>query len=184
MSGLRARGVTAAMILIAGVSLGMVALTGTVSASESGSGSVTPVLECVWHVNSTSWLALWGYANSSGSTQTIPIGARNAFTPGAQGQGQPTTFQAGTVDNLFTVPFVASDPPAWTLDGSTVGSSPSDKKCNSEPVPIVAGTNGWSAELPLIFVALGILAVGFGAWRFDPTMLGLRRKSPPRPEKD
>jgi len=145
---------------------------------------VTPILECVWHVNSTSWLALWGYANSSGSTQTIPIGSRNAFAPGAQGQGQPTTFKPGTIDNLFTVPFVASNPPAWTLDGTTVASSPSDKKCDSDPVPIVAGTSGWSGELPLIFVAIGILAVGFGAWRYEPSMLGLHRKALPRPEQD
>ena len=48
-----------------------------------------------------------------------------------------------------------------------MSSSPSDKKCPTDPVPIIAGTDGAFLELPLAFVALGILGVGFCCWRFD-----------------
>jgi len=142
-----------------------------------GAGTVSPILECVWHVGSTNWLALWGYSNSSSSTQTFAVGSSNSFSPGAANQGQPTSFSPGTHGNLFTVPFVASQPPAWTLDGTTVASSPSDKKCSSQPVPIVAGTGGWSTELLVAFLALGILGVGIVCWRVDPDLLPIRRSS-------
>ncbi len=169
---LGARGISAILLLAAA---GFLAATMADSASASNSNQVTPILECVWHDSGTAWTSLWGYSNSSSSTQTIPIGSSNSFSPGAQNQGQPTTFKPGTVDNLFTVPFTASDPPAWSLDGTTVSSSPSDKKCSSDPVPIIAGTTGWSGEVPLIFVAIGILGVGFCCWRYAPDLLGLGR---------
>ncbi len=157
--------------------LGIWAVTMTGSASASGTGPVSPILECVWHVGSTNWLASWGYSNSSSSTQTIPIGSSNSFSPGSQNQGQPTSFRPGTNDSVFTVPFVASNPPAWTVDGTTVSSSPSDKKCSTDPVPIIAGTEGASLELPLAFVALGILGVGFCSWRFKLNLISVRRPS-------
>ncbi len=172
------------MVLVAATGVCVAAMNGTASGSESGSNPVVPILECVWHVNGTSWLALWGYSNSSSSTQTIPIGSGNSFSPGAENQGQPTAFQPGTVNNLFTAPFVASEPPAWTLDGTTVSSSPSDKKCPSDPVPMIVGATGWSGELPLIFVAIGILVVGVCSWRIDPSMLGLHRTGRHRSRRD
>ena len=178
----RARGVTATLMLLVAAGLWTATMTGT--ASASGSDPVAPILECVWHVNSTSWLSLWGYSNSSSSSQTIPVGSSNTFSPGAQNQGQPTSFQSGAIDNVFTVPFEASAPPAWTLDGTTVSASPSDKKCASDPVPIIAGTSGWSLELPLIFVAIGILGVGFCSWRFDLDLLGLRRRGSHQSRRD
>ena len=171
------------MVVLAAVGLSIVAMTGT--ASASGSTTVTPILECVWHVGSTNWLASWGYSNGSSSTQTIPIGSSNAFSPGAQSQGQPTSFKPGTNDSAFTVPFAASDTPAWTLDGTTVSSSTSDKKCSSDPVPIIAGTNGGFLVLPIGFVALGILAVGFCWWRYDLNLIpDLRRSIARRPPPD
>ena len=143
----------------------------------SPSVTVSPILECVWHVANTNWLALWGYSNSSSSTQTIPIGANNSFSPGSADQGQPTSFSPGTNDNVFTVPFVASAPPAWTLDGSTASYSPSDKKCGNDPVPIIAGTTNWTTALVVVFLALGILGVALVCWRVDPELLALRRTS-------
>ena len=183
MSRIRARSVSATMVGLAAVGLSIVAMAGT--ASASGSTKVTPILECVWHVGSTNWLASWGYSNASSSTQTVPIGSSNSFSPGSQSQGQPTSFKPGTNDNVFTVPFVASQPPAWTLDGTTVSSSPSDKKCSSDPVPIIPGTNGAFLVLPIGFVALGILAVGFCCWRYDLNLIpGLRRSIARRPPPD
>ena len=82
-------------------------------------------------------------------------------------------------------PSSRADPPAWTLDGTTVSSSPSDKKCSSDPVPIIPGTNGASLVLPIGFVALGILAVGFCCWRYDVNLIpGLRRSIARRPPPD
>jgi len=149
--------------------------TTTASSQSAGAGTVSPILECVSHVGSTNWLALWGYDNSASSTQTIPVGSNNSFSPGSADQGQPTSFSPGTNDNVFTVPFVAGDPPAWTVDGTTVESSPSDKKCSSDPVPIVPGTGGWSTELLVVFLALGILGVGVVLSRVDPELLPIRR---------
>jgi hypothetical protein len=170
------------MVLFAAAGFWAATMAGTASASDSK--QLTPILECVWHVSGTSWIALWGYSNSSSSTQTVPIGSSNAVAPGAQSQGQPTTFHPGTVANVFTVPFTASDPPAWTLAGTTVSSSPSDKKCASDPVPIIPGTSGWFAELPFIFVAIGILGVGFCCWRYDVDLLALRRTDSHKSRRD
>jgi hypothetical protein len=36
---------------------------------------------------------------------TIPVGANNYFTPGAQNRGQTTVFQPGVVTNAFSVTF-------------------------------------------------------------------------------
>jgi hypothetical protein len=149
--------------------------------TTTSSQKVSPILECVWHVASTNWLALWGYDNLGSTTQTIPVGSNNSFSPGSANQGQPTSFSSGTNDNVFTVPFVASAPPAWTLDATTVKSSPSDKQCSSDPVPIVPGTGGWSTELLIMFLALGILGVGVVLWRVDPDLLPIRRSSTKNP---
>jgi hypothetical protein len=176
---LGARTAAAAVALLAVVCWASFSATGfaVTEPATSGAGTVSPILECVWHVGSTKWLALWGYSNSSSSTQTVPVGTSNSFSPGATNQGQPTSFGPGTHDNVFTVPFVASKPPAWTLDGTTVSSSPSDKKCANQPVPIIAGTTNWTTALLVVFLALGILGVGIVCWRVDPDLLALRRST-------
>ena len=116
----------------------------------------------------------WG--NSSSITQTIPVGADNSFSPGSADEGQPTSFSPGTNDNAFTVLFVGGDlPPGLDPRWLDRPSSPTDKKCGNDPVPIIAGTTNWTTALVVIFLALGILGVALVSWRADPELLALRR---------
>jgi len=167
--GLLRRGAARGVVVLAVAGFSVAAT----SAPASASGSVTPVLQCVWHVANTSWISSWGYSNSTGSTQTIPVGANNDVTPGAANQGQPTSFSAGTQSGVYTLPFDASSPPTWSVNGTGVSASPSDKRCSSDPVPIVAGTGGWTGQVPLVFVAVGIVVVGLYLWRRGPDLLAL-----------
>jgi hypothetical protein len=60
----------------------------------------------------------FGYENSTGATVTIPVGAKNFFTSGAQNRGQTTVFQPGVVNNAFSVTFAnAGAFTSWSLKG-------------------------------------------------------------------
>ena len=170
---LRARAVTGVMVGVAAVGFWAVMLTGTASASHKQ----TPILECVFHDTGTGqWNSLWGYDSTSGSVENIPIGSTNYFSPGAQNQGQPTAFQPGTNNNVFTVTWSGSSELTWTLNGQSASATTSSTKCGSNPVSIVPGTNGWFLALPVAFLALGILGVGFCCWRYDFDLIAGRRQ--------
>ena len=47
--------------------------------------------------------ATFGYTSENSTEVSVPIGADNLVSPGKQDQGQPTTFQPGTVSSAFTV---------------------------------------------------------------------------------
>lgn len=55
-----------------------------------------------------SYTARFGYDNSTGAVVTIPVGANNYFTPGAQNQRQVTVFNPGCMTNAFGVTFNAN----------------------------------------------------------------------------
>jgi hypothetical protein len=172
MKRIRAQVATAGVV----VTLAALLLVTTLSGTASASHKQTPILECVFQDTRTrQWVSLWGYNNSSGSVETIPIGSGNGFSPGAQNQGQPTAFKPGLNHNVFTVIWNGSSALTWTLNGQTASATTTSTKCSTNPVPILAGTDGWSFELPLVLLALGILGVGFCCWRFDLGVAVLRR---------
>jgi hypothetical protein len=164
---LHARVLTLAMVSL--VAAGAFAL----GAGTAWAHKETPILECVFHDTGTGqYNSLWGYTNSSGSTETIPIGSENQFSPTPTNRGQPTSFLSGTHHNMFVVTWNGTSSLTWSLNGHDVPATKSSSACASNPVPI-AGGGPWYL-LPLAFLAIGIAGVGFCCWRFDLD-LGLGR---------
>jgi hypothetical protein len=157
-----------------------VLLVATMSGTASASHKQTPILECVFKDTGTGkWNTLWGYDNTSGSVENIPIGTGNEFSPGAQSQGQPTAFQPGQHDNVFVVTWSGSGTLTWTLNGQSASATTSSTKCSQNPVPIVPGTGNWNLALPVVLVALMTLGLGLYSWRFGTGLF-----VPPRRHQD
>jgi hypothetical protein len=81
--------------------------------------TVAPILECVQRNANGSYTARFGYDNTTGAAVTIPVGANNYFTPGAQNRGQAPVFNPGRVTNAFSVTFNSSGSNLglWILKG-------------------------------------------------------------------
>lgn len=67
---------------------------------------VRPIMECIEHLGDGMFLAHYGYINEYDVVQEIPIGPDNKLqnTPD-QDMGQPTIFQPGRHEDVFTVEF-------------------------------------------------------------------------------
>jgi hypothetical protein len=80
--------------------------------------TVVPKVTCKV-VNANGSYTVWfGYENSTGAVVTIPVGANNYFTSGAQNRGQTSVFQPGIVNNAFSVAFAnAGAFTSWNLKG-------------------------------------------------------------------
>ena len=135
------------------------------STTQTGGGTVTPVLECEFN-NGTSpdaYSAYWGYTNTTSGPVTLAIGSSNEFTPGGTNRGQPTQFSVGSSTNVFTTKWNGTSAQSWVLDGHTatanavVGGKPSPA-CGTTPVPIVAPQS-------LVWLAVGGAAAGLVVWR-------------------
>jgi len=101
------------------VAVTLLAAPGTASAY----GTVTPLLDCVVQNNNGTYTAVLGYSNSTGRTQSIPVGSYNMLTPSWVDQVQPTTFTPGTHHGVFTVTLTWIDllfRPSWRLGGDAV----------------------------------------------------------------
>ena len=84
--------------------------------------TIVPKVTCVTLNANGSYTVRFGYENSTGAAVTIPVGANNYFTPGAQNRGQTTTFQPGVVNNAFSVTFANAGAFAgWSLKGPDGG---------------------------------------------------------------
>lgn len=108
-----------------------------VGTSEFGAGAtavsaatdVIPQLTCVYINASGDIVARFGYNNTTGSTVTEAVGSNNEITPGAQNQGQPTSFSSGVQSNVFNVTFPSSASRTWNLRGSSVTANSSSTMC-------------------------------------------------------
>lgn len=110
-----------------------------VALSLSAQTSVVPILDCVTYNQALNQVtANFGYVNTSGSTQTIAIGASNFFSPNPMNRGQLTSFLPGTFHNALQVTFDISAAPTltWTLGGGSVTASNDPANyCNSCSCP-------------------------------------------------
>ncbi len=98
--------------------------------------SVSPVLENVTDRCDGTFLATFGYENTSSGTVTLPIGPSNNFSgTDAVDAGQPTDFAPGRRTNVFNVIFDGSNI-VWTLDGrtETASGNAADNTCGFSPV--------------------------------------------------
>jgi hypothetical protein len=108
--------------------------------------TVVPILECAQRNQDGSWMARFGYNNSTGAAAAIPVGRNNYFTPGAQDRGQTTVFQPGRVINAFSVTFAQSQGnnlAAWFLRGPDnvlrpVNALTATVGCPSNTAPVVS----------------------------------------------
>jgi hypothetical protein len=106
-------------------------------ASPAWAHKETPILECVFKDAGTGqYNSLWGYKNSSGSVETIPVGSSNGFSPSPQSRGQPTAFQPGQHDNVFVVTWNGVGPLTWSLNGHDMSATSSSSQCAKNPVPV------------------------------------------------
>jgi serine protease len=104
---------------------------------------VAPRFECYQTRSDGKIAAVFGYSNPTASTITVPVGANNKFTTGAQDRGQPSAFLPGTNGRAFAVAYT-SGALSWTLNGSTasVSGSPSNPalQCPQPSVSIAQDT--------------------------------------------
>ena len=117
----------------------------------SASGSITPIVECTTKHNGVNH-SVFGYRNT-GPAAVLSVGPQNHFTPGLLDRGQPTTFEAGTHINVFSV--TTSATLTWTLDGQQVHSP--GVVCQSTPASSTLA--GWGPIGGLVIVTgfLGLL---------------------------
>jgi hypothetical protein len=94
-------------------------------------GQVSPVLECVVDNGDGSLTAHWGYNNTSGLVQVLPVGGSpaNQFSPSPQDRGQPTTFAIGRHVDVFATVFAPPTLLVWSLGTSTATASAASRRC-------------------------------------------------------
>jgi hypothetical protein len=63
--------------------------------------AVRPVLECVTNHGDGTYTAYFGYKSDNPSPVSLPIGAKNKFSPTLAERGQPTVFQPGRQVGVF-----------------------------------------------------------------------------------
>ena len=106
------------------------------------------------------YITAWGYQNSSSQTETYDFGSHNRFSPGADNQGQGTTFLPGRHDNTVVLDWDGSANMTWKL-GDKTARVDNQPVCKNNPVPVTG--SGLSAIVALCAVA--VLGVG-AAWVF------------------
>lgn len=99
--------------------------------------AVTPQVTCV-APRDGGWTGYWGFRAADARGETIAVGTRNRFAPGAANRGQPTAFApdaaplAGYADDrthmAVAVDF-ASFPLEWRLDGRTARATATSPRC-------------------------------------------------------
>jgi hypothetical protein len=97
--------------------------------------SLTPVLECVWDNKNGTSTVVWGYDNPSTSVLNIDVGNKNNMSPGAENQGQPTTFLPGRRLNVFTT-VISGTATEWRLGNNKAALDKDTRTCASHQVPV------------------------------------------------
>jgi LruC domain-containing protein len=79
---------------------------------------VRPIMECVEDHGDGTYTAHFGYLNENSNVLTINIGVHNKFVgASSEDMGQPTVFQPGRHEFVFSAEFVEGDMFVWTLGG-------------------------------------------------------------------
>jgi hypothetical protein len=91
--------------------------------------SLQPILDCVTQTNDTTYTAWFGYENDYTTSVFVPVGPQNKFTPIPNDRNQPTTFEPGRIDKVFSVTFNWKNL-TWKLNGNEVVASKKSPKCN------------------------------------------------------
>lgn len=145
---------------------GLVVLV-TPTAASAAVGTATPLLDCYTQNSDGSYTAVLGYSSTYSTTQSIPLGTRNTFSPATYNRSQPTSFQAGTHHAAFTLRVAPADIAGgvtWTLDGHTLDYAAAAYAAGvcapGTSLPAEGNGTGWTIAL----VAAGLVG-GAAAWR-------------------
>jgi hypothetical protein len=125
--GAKGRAQVASRLLLASVALflGAQELDAQAQLSYRGGQNISPAYEGWQEDPDGSRYFLFGYMNRNWEEELdIPVGAGNAFSPGAEDQGQPTHFLPRRNRFIFRVPvpegFTEQDELVWTLTANGV----------------------------------------------------------------
>jgi hypothetical protein len=129
--------------------------------SDDACKDLTPIVECLWSNGDGTSTIAWGYNNPSTHVIFIDFGGKNKLNPGADNQGQGTTFLPGMHHNSFTSTVNGTDR-TWTLGNEKVSTSASTPACPTKPVPMIG-----SLRALLVGIAL-LLAIGLPVLALRP----------------
>lgn len=91
--------------------------------------SLVPILNCITQQNDTTYTAWFGYENDDTTSIFVPAGSQNKFSPIPNDRTQPTVFEPGKKDRVFSVVFNGKNL-TWNLNGNEVIASKKSPKCN------------------------------------------------------
>lgn len=119
------------------------------AAPALAAGALTPTVDCTVNNGDGTYIAYFGYVNTTGSTLNESIGDNNLFTPGDEDQGQPTTFNVGSYPNVTGVTFDPTVEPTvtWVLDGATATAGDTTAACVAGSTGPVSGLGQTTATL-------------------------------------
>lgn len=145
---------------------GVLALAGAPGALASPQNHLTPILNCIDVNGDGSITAHFGYSNTWTNQVTVPAGktsggGQNWFLPDPKDRGQPSQFDPGTFNDVFTVTFTSATL-EWRLSDvsgeyNSVVADANTSRCT--PVPAFGVDSPWPVILAV--VGLGV----FVAWR-------------------
>jgi len=86
--------------------------------------SVTPIVNYITNMGGGIYGVTYGYTSTYSTTQNIPVstsGNKNYFNPSPNNRSQPTTFQPGTFNEVFTLYVSYGSTATWNLTTKSVG---------------------------------------------------------------
>jgi len=101
-----------------------------------------PIVTCVEEL-ADGWIGHFGFINPNDSMEIAPVGALNQFDPVLEDRGQPTSFEPGAHEDLFTVAY-EGEALTWHLDGNEAAATVESPRCEApppEPVTTVTTIN-------------------------------------------
>ena len=159
-----------ASVLVAACAASALLVTPTALASPAN--HLTPSVTCVEIAPGGAATAHFGYANTWTNKVTVPAGKtppgqQNWFLPSPADRGQPSQFQPGSIDDVFTVTFtptIANPTLEWRLadvndEYNSAIASVDSRRC--APVPAAGLDSPWPVALAA--VALGALVARHGS---------------------
>jgi hypothetical protein len=137
------------------------------AAADAPEWSLRPFVDCVWKNGDGTVTVDLGYESFNSTAVNVVAGTNNYITPGAQNQGQPTTFAPGSHSNVWVLTMTAANyqTGTWYLKSASMNMTMNGTACTSKPVSMTAGTG---------YVYLGTTGVAV----LGGTYLLIRRRRP------
>jgi hypothetical protein len=152
---------TGAFIRIAAGALVTAVILAMPATARADQPTVTPAVNCITANADGTFVAVFGYTNTSSAVVTLTKGGSdNEVTPANLDGQQPESFQPGTIDGAFKVTVAARGTATWTLHGHRQAvASVSSPTCGAQ-VPMPQDGNGLGVIIAtLVAAAFGLFMV-------------------------